>query len=287
MSFDISDKTVLVTGATSGLGRHLAMALLQDGANVIIHGRNDEKLRKTMESFRDFENKTASVLGDISKPEDCRNIIRDSLNAFGRLDILINNAGTGSSGLLADTLPLATRKVIEPNLLGTIYMTHYAIPHIVRTRGSIILISSLAGLYGLPYRSIYCISKMALTALAQALRIELSGSGVHTGIMYVGALQNSPEKRIIECRGKAVHPTRKPGKNAMSMDKASTIIIHSIKKRKAKTVFSGLGKFLCLLNRISPLLVRTILSLSSIRTKFNHLSGQETGSAYKQVISSA
>lgn len=270
----LSGKTALVTGSTSGLGMHLAMALLREGAKVIINGRNKEKFRETRQFLEVIKGEISFAHGDVTKAEDCQRIIRECVQSFGHLDILINNAGTGSNGLLCDTLPLATRKVIDLNLLGTMNITHFAMPHIRKTRGSIIFISSLAGIYGLPYCATYSISKMALTALNQALRIELSGTGVHTGIMYVGFLNNGPDKKIIGCHGQAVNPTRRPERFTMTPDKASTLIIKTIKQRRSQKVFTSMGKFLYQLNRISPLLVRKLLTKSTEKMKYNYTSEQ-------------
>jgi short-subunit dehydrogenase len=265
---EIYGKTVLVTGSSSGLGKQLATTLLREGAQVIINGRNKEKLKETRKQLEAFGGKLDSVQGDVTKPEDCKKMVGDCIQKFGVLDILINNAGTGSNGLFRDTIPEATRKVMETNLFGSIYPTYYALPYLLESQGSIVFISSLAGIHGLPYNFSYSSSKMALTALAQSLRIELSGSGVHTGIMYVGFLQNTPGKKIVSGNGLLVPVARKPEKFTMSMERASMLIINAIRERKKVKVFTCMGKFLYRANRISPLFVRKIFTKSMDRLKY-------------------
>lgn len=258
--FNLNGKVILITGSSAGLGRALASALVRKGAHVVIHGRNSDRLLKTKQFLETHGGKVVCVAGDIRIPEDCRRIIGTCVQEYGKLDVLVNNAGTGSNGLLMDTIPEAARLVVETNLLGSIYPTYYALPHVVESRGSIVFISSLAGIYGLPFKGTYSASKMALTSLTQTLRIELAGKGVHIGNMYVGMLKNDPEKMIVNSQNRLILPPLLPERSTMSLEKASMKIIRSIEKRKALNVFSPLGKFLYLSNRISPLFVRKILS---------------------------
>jgi len=264
----ITGKTALVTGSTAGLGKELAIALLRQGAQVMINGRNNEKLFLTRNQLKAFGSKVIFAQGDVTKPEDCKRMIRDCVKQFGRLDFLINNAGTGSNGLFQDTIPEAASKVIETNLLGSIYPSYYALPYLMESKGSISFISSLAGIHGLPCCYTYSTSKMALTALFQSLRIELSGSGVHTGIMYVGFLKNGPEKRIVGPNGKPVLATRRPGKFTMTFEEASLHIIKALRNRKSINVMSTAGKILYQLNRLSPAIVRSLLAQSMTRMKY-------------------
>jgi NAD(P)-dependent dehydrogenase (short-subunit alcohol dehydrogenase family) len=260
--YKLDGKVVLVTGSSSGLGRVLAGALVRKGARVVIHGRSREKLLETKEELEIHGNKVVSVQGDVRILEDCRKMIGTCIQEYGKLDVLINNAGIGSNGLLSDTIPEASKKVLETNLLGSISPTYYALPHVVESRGSIVFVSSLAGIYGLPFKGPYCASKMALTSLVQTLRIELEGKGVHLGIMYVGILENDARKKIINHQNRLVPPTELPEIRSMSPEKASMEIIRSIEKRKSIKVFTGLGKFFYLSSRISPLFVRKVLTFN-------------------------
>lgn len=260
--YDLHGKVILVTGSSSGLGQALASAFVGKGALVVINGRNRDRLSETKELLELNGAKVLSIAGDIRNPEDCRKIIETCVDEYGKLDVLVNNAGIGSNGQLIDTIPEAARVVVETNLLGSIYPTFYALPHVIKSRGSIVFISSLAGIYGLPFKGTYSASKMALTSLTQTLRIELAGKGVHVGNMYVGMLRNDSEKMIVNGRNQLVSPPLLPERRTMSLEKASMEIVRSIEKRIAVKVFSPLGKFLYLTNRVSPLIVKKLLSLN-------------------------
>jgi len=257
--FQIRNKVALVTGSTAGLGKELAFQLGLGGARIALNGRDPAKLQMVTREFKANGFEIAAIKGDVSSPEECREIIDQCIEAFGGLDILISNAGVGSGGLFEDTTPETFRKVFEVNTLGTIYITRFALPHIRQSRGSIVFISSLAGLVGLPYSSLYCGSKMALTALAQSLRTELSGTGVHLGIAYVGFLKNSPEKRVVGPAGELQRTGNRDNIRRQSMEKASRAIIRLIRKRKHEMVMSALGKALSLALRFAPWMIRLIL----------------------------
>jgi len=252
----------LVTGSTAGLGRELAFQLCSLGARVALNGRESDKLDRTLQEFRAHGFDTIAVQGDISLPEGCRNIIEQCIIAFGKLDILINNAGLGSGGSFEDTSPETVRKVFEVNTLGTINITRFALPFIRKTKGNIIFISSLAGMVGLPYSYLYSGSKMALTAVCQALRVEMTETGVHVGIVYVGFLKNDIEKRILGPDGKLQPIGERDSFSLQPKDMASRQIIRFIQKRKRKLVLSTMGNLFNIVLMIAPWLVRLVLKNS-------------------------
>ena len=264
---NLSGKVILISGSSAGLGRQMAHTLSEEGALIIINGRSEEKLKQTQLAFQKMGMQVTALQGDVTQPEHCSRIINACITKFGKLDILINNAGTGSNGLFIDTIPQASKKIIETNILGSMYPSFYALPHIKKTMGSIIFISSLAGIFGIPYCAHYCTSKMALTALTQSLRIELSSTNVHVGIMYVGFLKNDPDKKVIGCDGALIAPGMRPENLTMTQVKASKIIVKAIKKRKSQKVLSNLGHALCIVNYLSPFIVRKVLEKSMYKMR--------------------
>jgi short-subunit dehydrogenase len=265
--YKIKDKVALVTGSTAGLGRSLAIQLGSEGARVILNGRDPDKLEKVAREIQALGYEVASIRGDVSSPDDCRRIIDWCMEKYGRLDILISNAGLGSGGPFNDTEPETFRKVFEINVLGTLYITRFALSHIKESQGSIVFISSLAGLVGLPYSSLYSGTKMALTAFAQSLRVELSGSGVHIGIAYVGFLKNGPEKRVMGPKGELQPTGRRDFFRLQPMDEAARSITRFIRRRKAKIVMSAIGKTAYFFLRFAPWLIRLILFNSSKKAR--------------------
>lgn len=253
--YSINGKVALVSGSTMGLGRELAMQLCMQGASVILNGRDRERLGRTLRDFEESGYNVTAVRGDISLPEDCRKMVEHCIKKFGRLDVLICNAGVSAGGAFAKTTPGTFRQVFEINTLGTIFLTSAALPHIVKSQGSIIFISSLAGLLGLPFSSLYSSSKMALTAVAQSLRTELTGRNVHVGIIYAGFLKNAPEKRVLDPRGDLQPVGERNFFSVESMEKAGREIIRVIERRKNKIVLSPMGKSLYFILRFAPWLI--------------------------------
>lgn len=255
----IKNKVALVTGSSSGLGKALALELCYKGASVVLNGRDSGRLAATFTEFKDLGFPVSFVCGDISVPADCEKIVEHCIETFGKLDFLISNAGLGSAGTFADTAPETFKRIFDINTLGSIYITRFALPHILESKGSIVFISSLAGMVGLPYSSLYSGSKMALTAIAQSLQIEMQGSGVHVGIVYAGFLKNQAGKCLVGPDGSMQKMGERNPALLQSLSSAAQSIIRVIEKKKRKIVLSPLGKFLNLMLRVSPWMVMWVL----------------------------
>ena len=253
------DKVALVTGSSAGLGKALAIQLSAGGAKVVLNGRDKEKLDRAAGELKELGYETVTVTGDVSSPGDCRKIIDHCIATCGRLDILICNAGVGCGGRFEDTTAETFRKVFEVNTLGTIYVTRFALPHIRETGGSIVFISSLAALVGLPYSSLYSSTKMALTAIGQSLQVELKDAGIHVGIAYVGFLKNGPEKRVLGPTGELQPTGERKSFRLQPMDRASKTIIRLIQRRRRKVVMSAMGKSVYAGLRFAPWIIRLII----------------------------
>jgi NAD(P)-dependent dehydrogenase (short-subunit alcohol dehydrogenase family) len=235
------NKVVIITGARQGIGKTLSLIFADAGARLAINSRNAEKLTELKNALVSRGCNVVDVPGDISDEQVCRNIADQAVNKFGGIDILINNAGVAGDGTVEEADPSVFRKQVEVNLLGSYYMTKYALPHIKSSQGSIMFISSLAGLFGLPAYSGYSASKMALTALAQSLKNELYGQNVHIGIAYVGFTVNDPAKKQYNAKGELVLlPDRKVKR--VTSETTALLLMKQIRKRKFRSVHSFLGK---------------------------------------------
>ena len=185
MPIQIKDKVIIVTGSSAGLGRELAKQLAQRGARVVMNGRNEERLNRTVSEFMAKGFDVHGIAADAGSPEQSKKLVNETLEKFGRIDILVNNAGGGMRGFFEEMADEGIQEVLNKNLMSATYMTRHALHSIRESKGSIVFISSVAGRFGFPFLSVYSMAKMALTALIQSLRIELKGSGVHLGILYV------------------------------------------------------------------------------------------------------
>lgn len=245
-------KVAIVTGSSMGIGKTVARQLLEAGAFVVINGRNQERLDATALQFRSQGFDPLPIAADVSRLDDARLIAQRALDYFGRIDILINNAGVSMEGEVDDLNPNVFRTVIDVNLLGSFYATKAMLPAIRKTGGSVLFISSVAGLSGLPGYSAYSCSKMALTALAQSLRLELHGAGVHIGIAYVGFTQNDPDKVIHNAKGEMIPQPARDFAHAQPVDVVARRIIQMVERRQFKRVFSPLGKLAAMTNWWAP-----------------------------------
>lgn len=253
------NKTIIITGSSIGIGRTMARRMAQLGAKIVLNARNPERLEKTRAELSAEGFEVLAVAGDVSNYEDCKRLVEKTVEAFGQIDVLINNAGLSMEGEVSELHPDVFRKVMEVNYLGSVYPTQVALPYLKKTKGSVIFIGSAAGIRGIPGFAVYSSSKMALTALAESMQIELHHTGVHVGLAYVGFTQNDPEKTIFDKDGKVIAQPKRDFIKAESPEKVAKRIIQMIEKRQFKRVFTVLGKLNSFMNRYFPALVTGIL----------------------------
>jgi len=252
------DKVVIITGARQGIGKTLAVMLASYGSKLVINSRNEEKLSGLKNHLSETGCDVTDVPGDISGEEVCKRIAETAISRFGRIDILINNAGIAGAGTVELAESMVFRKQVEVNLMGSYYMTKWALPHIKAANGSILFVSSLAGFFGLPSYSGYSSSKMALTALAQSLKSELHGKNVHVGVAYVGFTENDPAKEQYTPKGElAPLPDRRVRR--VPPERTASLILKQIRRRKFRSVHSALGKAESIVSKFFPGLIEMIL----------------------------
>ncbi len=253
-----SDKIVIITGSSKGIGKATAIELCNQGAKVVLNGRNAKNLQKAITELSKKGYNVSGFAGDITNEIDCKKLMQRAVNVYGRIDVLINNGSLTMNAALTDLTPEIFQSVFISNSMGSITPTLAAIPYIKETKGSIIFISSLAGLQGMPSASAYSAGKMTLTAFWQSLRIELSSTGIHFGICFVSFTKNDDEKRMISSGGELVTVPHRPAFIQQTQEKVARSIISMIRRRKAKIVLSPIGKITAFLIRFFPRLVMWI-----------------------------
>ncbi len=263
----LKNKVIIITGSSIGIGRTMAYEMCKQGAKVVLNARNAERLDRTYQEMKKVGNEVTAIAGDVSKMADCQKIIDHAIEIFGQLDGIVNNAGISMEGSVEDLDSEVFRKLMEVNILGSIYPTKAALPYLKKTQGSVIFIGSAAGIRGIPNHAAYSTSKMALTALAESLKIELKESKVHVGLAYVGFTENDPEKTIYDKDGKIIPQPSRDFIKAESPEKVAKRIINMIHKRKFKEVFTTLGKLNAFMNRFFPFVVEPILSRNYYKNK--------------------
>lgn len=253
---DFAGKTALISGGSRGLGYAIAVELAERGANVVITARGSERLQKSRAKLEAMGAKVEAVCGDVGEWSDAKRMVDTALERFGGLDLLVNNAGVSMRGDFRDLSPDVCAKIISTNLMGSINLSRAAVDAVVARKGSIVFISSIAGLFGLPGASVYCASKGAMRGLSESMRLELSSKGVHVGVVNLGFTEHDPEKRILGADGSPELPQR-PAHHTQAQ--AARQILSMIVKRKREVTLTAVGKLGALAYRLSPSAVeRTI-----------------------------
>lgn len=228
MSFN--NKVFIVTGASQGIGKELANQLLQQNAKLLITGRNEERLRQAKDELSKLGD-IEYVQADMEVWEDCQRVTETALKCFGRIDGIIHNAGMSAFGKVSALKKEVIDTMINTNIRGVLYLTNLTLPYIREQKGVVLFIGSLAGLHGLPEYSLYSLSKMSLTALAQSLHIEEAPNGVFVGVAHIGFTENEETKKTLNASG---DPVPVPKRNRLITNTRSTTANRVLKQIEHK-----------------------------------------------------
>lgn len=249
MSF-FKDKVVAITGGSEGIGKALIQALIPLGARVATCGRSYDKLYDLQMQYADVL--LHSIVCDVSKEQDCQRFIESTIKTFGRIDILINNAGVSMRALVKDLDVDVIRRVMDVNFFGAVYCTKFAMPSIIEQKGTIVGISSIAGYRGLPGRSAYSASKFALQGWLEALRIELMEDDVNVMWVCPGFTASNIRFAALDANGQAQGATPMEEEKMMSAAEVAAHILNAIEKKKRTMVLTFTGKRTVFMNRFFP-----------------------------------
>lgn len=252
-------KVALVTGSSQGIGKAIAIALAQRGCIVVLNGRQQSKIDAVKAEIEQFGGQAYAIEADVSDYTAAKCLIEQTISNCGQLDILINNVGISSRGYLAELHPDVLQQVFNSNVNGSIYPTQVALPHIRLQKGSVVFISSLAAIHGLPGLAPYSASKMALQAFAEALRIEEHAHQLHIGILRVAKTAIEHQKQTVGANGQMQPLKARTDEKVLSMERVAQDCIQLIENRRFSQTQTVLGKLNHLLNRISPRIVERIL----------------------------
>ena len=259
MKNNFPGKVAVITGSARGIGKAIAIELAKQGVSIVLNGRNQQRLLKTETELKKITENVIAVCTDVSDASASQNLIKAAIDKFGKLDILINNVGVSMRGTMAELNPDVYRKVFESNVLGAVNPTIPAIPFLRKTKGSIVYISSLAGIRGLPGLSAYCSSKMALRAIAESIRIEEKKHDIHVGLVQVGITEIEPDKETINADGTLKLLKARDKSKVQSMQQVAKKVLMNIKKRKFITTLTGIGKLNKFVQARFPMLAEKII----------------------------
>ena len=249
------NKVVIVTGASMGIGKEVARQLLDLGAKVAITGRTLSKLEKVADEFSNHKEDLLLHAGDVADMGSNLDLVKSVVDRFGRLDYLINNAGMSGYGALKDMDPEVYKSVVDTNIYGSVFPTKACLPELMKSKGGVLFVSSVAGMFGLPDYSAYSVSKMALIAQAQSLRTEMKGQGVFVGIAYVGFTENESNKRTYTPEGGLEEVPARPKMLTASRSKTAQRMLKQLARRRKSKNHSPVGKVVMTLSRLFPSLL--------------------------------
>lgn len=271
MNTFLKDKVVLVTGASSGIGKALADQALAAGAKVAVCARNSDRLREAFPSGQ--ADRLLLLQADVAREEDCVRLVNDISQAWGRIDVLINNAGMSMRALFADLDLKVLKELMDVNFWGTVYVTKHALPYLRAAQGTIVGVSSIAGYRGLPGRTGYSSSKFAMQGFLEALRTELLHSGVNVMWAAPGFTASNIRNVALGARGEAQQETPLKESQLMSAEACAALIWKGIMKRKRTVIMTTQGKATVFLNKWFPGFMDKMV--------FNHFA-KEPGSPLKK-----
>jgi len=251
----MNNKVVIVTGASSGIGKALALELIAMNAKVVMAARNKSVLDKIIAESNDKGADVLALETDVTKEEECKRLIDSTINKFGRIDVLINNAGISMRALFDELNIDVIKKVMDVNFWGTVYCTKYAFPYLLESKGSLVGVSSIAGAKGLPCRTGYSASKFAMQGLLEVIRIENIKKGLHVLIAYPGFTASNIRNVALSKDGSAQGESPLDESKLMTSEEVAKRIINAIIKRKRSLIMTGQGKLTILLNKFFPKLV--------------------------------
>lgn len=248
----MKDKTVIITGGSSGIGKALAEVFGKNGSKILITGRTQHDIDVAVEELRAKDITIQGFCGDVSNEEDNIRMVEDALRYFGRIDILVNNAGISMRSLFEEVDTAVFRKVMNINFFGIVYATKYCLPEIIKNQGSIVGISSIAGFRGLPGRTAYSASKFALNGFLEALRTELSPKGVHVLTAGPGFTATNIRKRALTKDGSLQTESPREENKMMTAEACANYIYEATTKRKRTLVLTTEGRLAVFMNKWLP-----------------------------------
>lgn len=248
----MKEKVIIITGATSGIGKALAYECASRGAWLTLSARNMEKLMEVSEDLLRTGIRVLPVKADVSVEEDCRELIRKTVEEYGRIDVLISNAGISMRALFAEVDLNVLRKLMDTNFWGTVYCSKFALPYLLESNGSLVGVSSIAGFKGLPGRTGYSSSKFAIQGLLEVIRIENRKKGLHVLITAPGFTASNIRNVALSKDGSQQGETPLDESKLMPAETVARKIADAIEKRKRTLILTPLGKMTVLLNKFLP-----------------------------------
>ncbi len=252
MSSFFHGKTVIVTGASSGIGEAVAREFARNGSSVMLAARSEDRLKRITGELRDQGYDAVYMVTDVSREESCKELIAATISRFGRLDILVNNAGISMRAIFTDVDLKVLHRLMEVNFWGTVYCTKYAIPYLIESKGSLVAVSSVAGFHGLPGRTGYSASKFAIHGFMETIRIENLRNGLHVMVIAPGFTTSEIRRHALTANGSEQGDSPRPEEKLKSPGFVGRKVLAGIRHKRRNMILTWDGKLTALFQRIVP-----------------------------------
>ena len=252
-------KVAVITGASSGIGKACALAFSKKGYHVVLAARNEAKLAEVVTACKSLGNDALAVKTDVSVESDCKNLMHQAISTFGRIDVLVNNAGISMRAVFEDLDLDVLRQLMDINFWGMVYCTKYAIAELIKNKGSVVGVSSIAGYRGLPARTGYSASKFAMNGFLEALRTENLKTGLHVLTICPGFTASNIRNTALTADGSSQGESPREEAKMMQPEEVADIMIRGIQKRKKVITLTSQGKLTVFLNKWFPSFMDTMV----------------------------
>lgn len=248
----LNNKVVIITGASSGIGKACAEKFGLEGAKLVITGRNETNLHETAQWLTNKGIEVLEIKSDVALKEDCKRIIDETIAKYGKVDVLINNAGISMRAILNEVDLSVIEQVMQTNFYGTLYCTKFALPYLLKSKGSVVGISSIAGFVGLPGRTGYSASKFAMQGFLEALRTENLKTGLHVMIACPGFTASNIRNTALSANGSAQGESPREENKMMTAEKVAEYIYNGVVNRTPTLILTTEGKLAVFLSKFFP-----------------------------------
>jgi len=249
------DKVVIVTGASSGIGEAVAREFARNGSRVVLAARSEAKLSAITNDINSTGGEAIFIKTDVSIEAECKQLIEKTIEKFAGIDILVNNAGLSMRAAFLDVDVNVLHRLMNVNFWGTVYCTKFALPYLLKSKGSLIGVSSVAGFHGLPGRTGYSASKFAMHGFLETIRIENLKTGLHVMIIAPGFTSTDIRKHALTADGSEQGESPKNEQKLMSPHYVAKWVLKGISKKKRNKLLTWEGRLTALFQRIIPIVV--------------------------------
>lgn len=252
-----TNKVVVVTGASEGLGRHIAAAFARAGASVVLVGRDQSRLDAAASSLSPSAGRVLTVAADVTVQEDVDRLFQRSIGQFGQLDALVNCVGASGRGRALDTTPEDFAQSFDVNLLSAVRCARAAMPHLLKSRGHLVNIGSLSGKTASRYLGAYPAAKFALSGYTQQLRLELAAEGLHILLVLPGPIARDDAgfryaDQTVNLPKRSQHPGGGVRLRGIDPEKLAQNILRACERRRPELVVPARARLLFAIQQLAP-----------------------------------